>query len=254
MNIETVKIIETHCHVEVEIEGMFFDTDTVIALQKRERLTYALLIDLYGNANRKLVERVKTDKKTNGVLLFYDPRKEGSLKEVVELAEAAPDIVKGVKLFPKRETYPVSTAMLKDIFACAVEHDLVVVSHTESGGAEAGRFRDLMRLFPQAKLILYHAHPAEEAFAVVNANEHVFVDTSAHAWGRDTQSRALREIGKERIVYGIDSPYGFPVDHGVVQPHYRCAAKDLASFYDNDDDVIEHVLWKNASALFGLNF
>ena len=252
MDFEKVKIIETHCHVDVEIDGHYVDAESMIDLQRQEGLSYSLLIG--GKGNRDLVERVKSHQDVAGVLLFIDPRKENAVREIEELAEAFPDVVKGVKLMPLRSNYMISTPLLRDVFACAIEHNLTIVTHTEAdGSAEAGRYKDIMRLFPHARLVLYHACPADEAFALVNAHEHVFIDTSYFAWGRSVQNLAMREIGKERIVFGIDSPYGFPIVNGTLQPHYRAAVKDLYGFYDHDDDVLEHVLFKNAVQLFGLN-
>ena len=80
----------------------------------------------------------------------------------------------------------------------------------------------------------------------------MYLDVSFTAWGKDFQQKALKAVGKDKILFGIDSPLGFPTDTDSLLPHFRQAAKEVAAFYNFDRETVESVFYKNAIRLLNL--
>ncbi len=161
--------------------------------------------------------------------------------------------MKGIKLHPSMDHYEIGVDVLDEVFAIAERRNVLVASHTDAS-CPAGTFGPVMKVHPEATLILYHAHPGPEAFAVVNSHPNVYIDVSYLAWGKAFQQQALAAVGRDRILFGIDPPLGFPQKDGVYGLHYRDAAREVAEFYDNDPEVVEAVLHRNAERMLGLSF
>jgi predicted TIM-barrel fold metal-dependent hydrolase len=232
-------LIEVHAHLDI--------LDTIVELQVREKLTYALLIDRDW---KRAVRTVRANAAHTGALLHYNPGGD-SLAELEKTVAANPGVVRGIKLHPSMDNYDIAPAVLSDVFAVAQRHNVLVASHTDAR-SPAGKFEPIMARYPDLTFIAYHAYPGPEAFALVNKYPNTYIDTSFTAWGKAFQQEALAAVGKDRILFGIDSPLGFPQKDGVYGLHYRDAAREVAAFYDNDPDVCEAVFSRNAMRILGV--
>ncbi len=244
-------LIETHCHIDWA-DGSFF-ADEVLALQKQEGLRYALLLGGCDQNFRAVAEKLAPHQDRAGLMLYIHPDQH-TAEELKPLLEDYPQLIRGFKLHPSGMDFRVGLETLDWLFALANQYDLRVLSHTDSSeNSQAGLFRPLMERYPQTQLILAHAFPFEQALDVASSFDRVYIDTSYTAWNADFQKQALRVLGKEKILFGIDSPIGFKKDEGgKYLPHYREAAAEVAAFYDNDPDVVDFVLFKNAARLLKL--
>jgi predicted TIM-barrel fold metal-dependent hydrolase len=235
----TMPIIETHCHV-----GW---VTNIVELQQTEKLRYALLID--GDWAR-VIALVREDLEHRGALLAYNPTKQ-STEDLRQAISANKDAVKGIKLNPSADNYKPGLEALDSVFALANETGVIVVTHTDSS-TRSGLFGPVLEKYPRTTLILYHACPMDEAFALVNKYRNAYIDVSFTAFNKELQQAALKQIGRKKIVFGIDSPLGFPEKDGRCLPHYRDAAREVGAFYGDDKDVVEHVLYKNAMRILKL--
>lgn len=246
--IDRMPLIESHSHGSLTGKDLPTITD-LIALQRRERLNYVVMII---EDKPEQVAAVRENKDFMCAMLWVNPLKEGWLENAERFTRENRDILRGYKLHPSIHHFDVKPELLDGLFALANREHLFIVTHTDNGPSKAGQYRPLLEKYPATKLILYHASPAQEAFALVKAFPNVYVDVSYLAWGKPFQQEALRAVGKEKILYGIDSPLGFQNKDGVLLPHYRDAAAEVAAFYDNDRDVVERVFYRNAARLFEL--
>lgn len=246
VDIERVKLVEMHSHIENE-DG--------VSLMRRERLSYALVM-VRRPAKPKTYELARQNKDLIGVCPWLDPMQEDFLRPARWAVENYPDVVKGIKIHPAGK-YPVTYDLLAPLFEFANEHDLLVQSHTMAPGAgddwcSCRLFRPLMERFPKTRLLLVHGAPPEQAFEMVNSFDNVYIDTSYTAWGADYAQLVRKSCRPDRVVFGIDSPVAFPKDENKrLQPHFRQAASEVAAFYDNDPRWVAGIFWKNAESLLG---
>lgn len=241
LDLDNIPAIDVHSHIE---------TPDLVDLLRAERMTYALVM---AHDNRKVLKLASQHPDLLGVLIWVLPPFRDWYDEAVHLLDEYPTLIKGLKIHPAWDGYSAEPELLEGLFSLANERNLLIETHTEAGSCNSARFAPLMAAFPRTKLILIHSFPADEAFELVNAYPNVYIDTSFTAWGRDFQQKALAAIGKEKIMMGLDSPLGFPYTReGKPLPHFRQAVKEIAAFYDNDPDVVEHVMHKNARRLLGM--
>jgi predicted TIM-barrel fold metal-dependent hydrolase len=246
MDIEPVKLVEMHSHIENE-DG--------VSLMRRERLSYALVM-VHKPADPKTYELARANKDLIGVCPWLDPTQEGWLAPARWAVANYPDVVKGLKIHPAGK-YQVTYDLLAPLFEFANEHDLMVQSHTMAAGdgndwCSCHLFRPLMNKFPKTRLLLVHGAPPEEAFEMVHAFDHIYIDTSYTAWGAEYAKLVQKSCRPDRVVFGIDSPVAFPKDAaGHLQPHFRQAASEVAAFYDNDPKWAAGIFWRNAESLLG---
>jgi uncharacterized protein len=160
----------------------------------------------------------------------------------------------GIKIHPVLDHYAVERAALDDIFDCAQEKGWPVLTHTGPDGSSTSAFRyeQLIRAYPQVRLIL--AHLRLEAIPLARRYENVYVDTT-HVEPALVEM-ALPIVGPDKILFGTDAPAGFDVGHTVVRDRprrsYGGIIGDLRA-REIPDASLEKVLYHNAYELFGLS-
>lgn len=173
-------------------------------------------------------------------------------KEVEPFVLNNRDVIAGVKLHPSVDQYIAGIDNLSELFASAERNRFVIVTHTDSSkNSNAKNFRALLKKYPNTKLILYHASPLDSALALVKDYSNVFVDISYTSFNKYWQRKILKEVGADKILFGIDTPLGWPKDSkGVTQKHYRNVIDRIAPWYYSDKKTMEKILYKNARRLF----
>jgi predicted TIM-barrel fold metal-dependent hydrolase len=235
VDVDAIPLVEMHGHIS---------TDQGMDLVRQERLSYILIMSYPYQ-----LSWIAKHKDVAGACVWLNPTESDHLAVAEKALKEYPEIVKGFKLHPPGGRYRVSYDLLAGLFELANTRGLMIQSHTEKDWCNAALFQPLMARFPQTTLLLIHGYPAEETFALVNAYPNVYVDNSYTAWGENYQQAALKAIGKRKILYGIDSPEGFPTGGGRLLPHYRQAAREMAAFYRQDLDVISYVFYRNAQRI-----
>lgn len=219
---------------------------------QRECLSYALIM----SKNPATFALARAHKDLMGICVWLDPLDKDCLATACTARREYPDVIRGLKFHPAGK-YRITPELFTPLFAFANDHSLMIQCHTmapdqANDWCSAGLFRPLLEQFPATKLVLVHGTPAEEAFALMQAFEHVYVDVSYTAWGRPYAQKAMRLARRDRILFGIDSPVGFPKNAaGEVQPHFRAAAREVAGFYDHDPAWLDGIFWRNAEGLLG---
>ena len=244
-------VVDVHCHADIPWQGVETTAAMLMALAARERMAYVLML---GREWEKQVPVLRKGAGRFGLMMWVKPGAAGWWEGCEKFLLANRDVVKGVKLHPSMDGYVAGMGTLERVFAAANERDFVIVTHTdETAPSRAGNFAQLLEKYPQTKLVLYHAWPLDEAVELIKAFANVYMDTSYTAFGPAVQRKALEAVGREKILFGIDSPLGFPVREGAYLPHWRdVVEKELAEWYGQEAEVIESVVWRNAVRLLGL--
>ena len=248
MNRYTGKLIETHCHID-NVSGESY-AQKILNLLKLENIDYALLLGGRNQDFQKVIDFLSPYHKKVGLLLFIEPDKHNK-SDIAKLIENNNRIIKGFKFHPSFHGFKVSVETCEYIFQLANEYNIIINTHTDiSENSNSENFRPLLEKYPKTKLILSHAFPFDSALDLASKFENVYIDTSYTAWNKEFQQRALKILGKEKILYGIDSPIGFKKDEkGEFLPHYREAAYEVAEFYNYDENVIPYIMYKNAEKI-----
>lgn len=236
-DLRTCLLIEVHSHI---LQGPGLE------IIRRERLAYVISM-----ARPAELIHVQRHRDLMGACVWLDAKEKDHLQVARKSLADYPEIMHGFKLHPAGDNYTVTYDRLAGLFELANDRNLMIQSHTAAETCNAAKFAPLLQKFPKTKLVLIHGFPAEEAFKVASSFENVYIDNSYTAWGRAYQEAALKAVGKTRLLFGIDSPGGFPERNGAPLPHFRDASAEVAAFYGNDRDVIEHVFYKNALRLLG---
>lgn len=119
------------------------------------------------------------------------------------LPEAIP--WRGLKLHNEESDWFGRPEALWWVMAFAHERGLAVQFHTGGSRSDAGRYRDVCRMFPEVKIDLAHGRPVDEAIAIALECPNVFIDTSfmdESALLACAQEPALRG----RMLFGSDVP------------------------------------------------
>ena len=249
--LKNIPIIEVHSHLDWPTAQLQVPPESLMDLCDSERLTYSLLL---GYDPDSQIEAVRRRKERFGYLMWARPDDERWWKGYEKILLDNRDVVKGIKIHPAYDGYVAGLETLEELFASACQHDFVIATHTMAEEtSNAAFFRPILEKYPQTKLILYHATPLDVALAVINDFPNVYMDISAGSFGCDVMLKALDVVGKEKILFGIDSPLGFPILNGQYQKHFRdVVEKEIALWVNYDEKILRHVLYLNATRLFSL--
>lgn len=154
---------------------------------------------------------------------------------------------KGIKLHPMRDGYyPVNDKVLAyPIFEAASEFNPVVLVHAgECPVNSPCLIGDVAMDFPNIKFIIGHCGYLEyfrEAIVFGKRLDNVYLDIT-ELWPPDLARIAVRQIGKEKVLWGTDSPY-IPA---------KAEINKLLDFCGLTDDEIEHVFGKNTARMLDI--
>lgn len=249
MDLDRMSLIDVHSHADGISSGLEATPEIILDLMQEESLTYGLLM---GRDHEALIRKVKPHSARAGALLWVVPNEQNHYPGLEKMIEENLDVVKGFKFHPTSYNHPISDKTMGYFFVLADRYDLIIVTHTDIH-SRSGSVEPLLRHFPQTRLILYHAAPLDEACRVMKNYPNVCIDTSYTAFDREVIQTAIREAGKERVLFGIDAPLGFEIRDGQFLPHYRDAAREVAAFVDHDEDLVEHIMYRNARRFLKLD-
>jgi predicted TIM-barrel fold metal-dependent hydrolase len=172
----------------------------------------------YPDANDAAIEAARD---SDGRLVAFcrvDPRTDAA-REAERCLDAG---ARGIKLHPRAEQFTLAEPGVREIVAVAHERRVPVLIHAGRGIPALGQ--DTVALsgeFTGARLILAHAAISDLAWLwkVLPEHPNVFVDT---AWWNPADLLALFALVRpSQILFASDSPYGSPVNSGVIA--LRCA-------------------------------
>ncbi len=172
-------------------------------------------------------------------------------------------LVKGIKLYPGYDHYPINDPSLETVFRIAAKTDVPVMIHTGDTYAKTAKVRmahpllvdDIAVDYPDVKFVMCHlGNPwFQDAAEVLYKNDNVFADISGLTLGDFSYDfeRYVAMRLKEMITYmgdpGKQLMYGsdWPLVH--MKPYVR-----LLGELDFTPEQLENVAWRTAAELFSI--
>jgi hypothetical protein len=173
-------------------------------------------------------------------------------------------MVRGVKLYPGYDFYPINDPSLESVFRIAAKHDVPVMIHTGDTYSKTAKVRmahpllvdDVAVDYPEVKIVMCHlGNPwFQDAAEVLYKNENVFADISGLALGEFSYDfeRYVAMRLKDMITYmgdpGKQLMYGSDWPLVRMKPYVK-----LLHDLDFDQEQFENVAWRTAARLFKLD-
>lgn len=170
-------------------------------------------------------------------------------------------LVKGIKLYPGYDFYPINDPSLESVFRIAAKYEIPVMIHTGDTYAKTAKVRmahpllvdDVAVDYPDVKFVMCHlGNPwFQDAAEVLYKNDNVYADISGLTLGEFTYEfeRYVAMRLKDMIAYmgdpGQQLMYGTDWPLVAMKPYFRFMRE-----LDFDDTQLENISWKTAAALF----
>jgi len=170
-------------------------------------------------------------------------------------------LVKGVKLYPGYDHYPINDPSLESIFRIAAKHDVPVMIHTGDTYAKTAKVRmahpllvdDVAVDYPDVRFVMCHlGNPwFQDAAEVLYKNDNVYADISGLTLGEFSYDfeRYVAMRLKDMITYmgdpGKQLMYGTDWPLVKMKPYVR-----LLNELEFTDEQLENVAWRTAAQLF----
>lgn len=170
-------------------------------------------------------------------------------------------LVKGIKLYPGYDLYPINDPSLETVFRVAAKHDVPVMIHTGDTYSKTAKVRmahpllvdDIAVDYPDVKFVMCHlGNPwFMDAAEVLYKNDNVYADISGLTLGEFTYdferyvAMRLKEMisymgdPEKQLMYGSDWPLV------EMKPYVK-----LLGELEFTDEQLEHVSWRTAAELF----
>ena len=137
---------------------------------------------------------------------------------------------RGLKLHNEESDWLGHPKALWRVMAFARERGLAVQFHTGGSRSDAGRYRDVCRMFPEVKIDLAHGRPVGEAVAIALACPNVFIDTSF------MDDASLLACAKEpslhgRMLFGSDVPAFYDYLDTSPDEAYQTRLRAIKTFF-----------------------
>jgi uncharacterized protein len=260
-----------HYHDSVHGEGgpenLRHRTDALFSKMAERSVDHAVVITSYKVSPERpgveeVLETLADDPRTT---LVEGLRWRGEQRtDLFGLEERIRDgLVKGIKLYPGYEPYPINDPSLESVYRLAGKHKVPVLIHTGDTYSKTAKVRmahpllvdDVAVDFPDVTFVMCHAgnpwfHDAAE---VVYKNDNVYADISGLTLGdvsTDFEAYVIRRLiemiqylgaAERQLMYGTDWPLV------RMRPYL-----DFLERLPIDDEAKEHLRWKTAAEVFSI--
>lgn len=170
-------------------------------------------------------------------------------------------VVRGIKLYPGYDHYPINDPSLETVFRIAEKHQVPVMIHTGDTYSRTAKVRmahpllvdDVAVDYPDVKFIMCHVGNPwfQDAAEVLYKNENVYADISGLTLGEFTYEfeRYIAMRVKEMITYmgnpGKQLLYGTDWPLVKMKPYLKFM-RELKF----EGDALENIAWRTAARLF----
>lgn len=170
-------------------------------------------------------------------------------------------LVKGIKLYPGYDHYPINDPSLETVFRIAAKHDVPVMIHTGDTYSKTAKVRmahpllvdDVAVDYPDVKFVMCHlGNPwFQDAAEVLYKNDNVYADISGLTLGEFSYEfeRYVAMRLKDMITYmgdpGKQLMYGSDWPLVTMKPYVK-----LLGELNLSDEQLENVSWRTAARLF----
>jgi uncharacterized protein len=173
-------------------------------------------------------------------------------------------LVKGVKLYPGYDHYPINDPSLETVFRIAAKHDVPVMIHTGDTYSKTAKVRmahpllvdDIAVDYPDVRFVMCHlGNPwFQDAAEVLYKNDNVFADISGLTLGEFSYDfeRYVAMRLKDMITYMGDP--GKQLMYGTDWPLVRMKPYvKLLHELQLTEEQLENVAWRTAARLFKID-
>lgn len=265
-------LIDAHVHLNVYHESdrrpSRENVRDLFAKMEEQNVDHAVVItsykvDLDRPSVEEILEILHDDPRTS-VVEGLRWRGEGRT-DLFTMEERIRDgLVRGIKLYPGYDLYPINDPSLEQVFRIAAKHDVPVMIHTGDTYSKHAKVRhahpllvdDVAVDYPDVKFVMCHlGNPwFQDAAEVLYKNDNVYADISGLTLGEFSYEfeRYVAMRVKEMIFYMGDP--GKQLLYGTDWPLVSMAAytkffRDL----DLTDEQRENVAWRTAAKLFRID-
>jgi len=261
-------VIDTHCHIYPDKIaqkaaagiGSFYDIgmnfdgrlDTLKAVSARAHVVHSVIFSVattphqVHSINTFIAENVRCSAGRFTGLGTLHPDSETMEADIDELQALG---LKGVKLHPDVQQFPIDGPAGRRICALCEERSLPLLLHAGDyryDYSNVNRLIPLLKDFPKLQMIGAHFGGWSvwaQAAEALHGFDNIMVDASStfHWVSRDTAKKLISLYGADRVLFGSDFPMWDPKDE----------IEYLLSL-DLTDDELEHIFYKNAQQLFDI--
>lgn len=173
-------------------------------------------------------------------------------------------LVKGIKLYPGYDHYPINDPSLETVFRIAAKHDVPVMIHTGDTYSKTAKVRmahpllvdDVAVDYPDVRFVMCHlGNPwFQDAAEVLYKNDNVYADISGLTLGEFSYDfeRYVAMRLKDMITYMGDP--GKQLMYGTDWPLVRMKPYvKLLQELDFTDEQLENVAWRTAAKVFAID-
>jgi predicted TIM-barrel fold metal-dependent hydrolase len=173
-------------------------------------------------------------------------------------------VVRGIKLYPGYDHYPINDPSLETVFRIAAKHQVPVLIHTGDTYSRTAKVRmahpllvdDVAVDYPDVRFVMCHVGNPwfQDAAEVLYKNENVFADISGLTLGEFTYEfeRYVAMRVKEMLTYmgnpGRQLLYGTDWPLVKMKPYLKFLRE--LSF---EGDALENIAWRTAARLFRID-
>ena len=262
-------VIDTHCHIypdKIALKaangiGAFYDIgmnfdgrlDTLKTVSSKAHVTHSVIFSVattprqVRSINNFIAENVKSGAgRFTGLGAMHPDSEdmEGDIEQILALG------LKGVKLHPDVQGFPIDDERGRHICALCEKHHLPLLIHCGDyryDYSNVNRLKPILEDFKDLQVI--GAHFAgwsvwENAAEALHGFDNLVVDSSStfHWVNRETAKKLIRLYSTDRILFGSDFPMWDP--------------RDELAFWEGlqlQDEDYEKVYYKNAQKMFGIS-
>jgi len=208
-------LIDSHNHLggPDKGDGKSQSVDEIIAAMDKSGVDRAVVFPFnvdnpgvsFANANDYIAGAVKTRPSRLIGFCRLDPNfGELAVKELDRCVNGLG--LRGIKLHPTSQNFPLGHPALLDILAAAEELRVPVVFDTGKKMSPPSGIAILAARFPALRIIMAHMNLYEESIQAARTAPNIYLGTTGY-FNLKRLAAAIRELGVERFIAGSDSPY-----------------------------------------------
>lgn len=252
-----LRIIDAHMHVGRYWEFFASDCGTsgIIRLMNRlgiERAYSMHHLWLFGRQEEGFSASLIAYEESVGRIPFlavHDPSDEKKSFDIIEKCVGREGFI-GIKIHPSFHKIPADDPSYEPIWRFAEEHGLPIISHTWSDTynpvqklSQPKLFESFVEKHPSVSFVCGHSggpgSGQEQAIELARKYPNVYLDIAGDVFFLDLIPRLVKNVGRERVIFGTDQPW--------IDPRCHLTRLLLA---DIDDSSRELILGKNALRVF----
>jgi len=254
-----IPLIDIHTHIGhlPGVIGDYYSAEDLRYVAENEGARYALassasttsIGEAYGLA--EAIDMVERHGERLGGMFWLNPRDPEWPKHAALAKEHG---LHGIKIHPVLDNYAVNRSALDAVFACAMQYQWPILTHTGLDGTptSAACYKELIAAYPDVVLIL--AHLRVEGIPLAKRYDQVYLDTTYV--DPMMVEIGVDAVGPDKLLFGSDACEGFDVGHasGRARPP-RSYAGLIKGIRERGvtEEALERIVYLNAKRVFGLD-